>query len=218
MTQPEPMILLTHKPPSHDLPMVDDPVDNRLGPNFGHPLSHRKQNPYPELPPEAFANTPEPSPEMLAKHPTLRLVPGTLDGYGPAWLRENKKVVSPVGERVAQLVDWWVDGIYHAQEAVLKADWSNELYVLLKWPGEMSTFDFAQLTRLVVGAHDLAIRVQIEPLNMRYLTIYFHPRERVGSQSADRHPTIEMALKSRWRIPRAKRRFALPTASEVPHP
>lgn len=111
-------------------------------------------------------------------------------GYGTAWLRGCGKDVSEEGARVAELVNWWLRGIYHAQADVLRADWSGDWVVVTmgRWHN-LSTYDFDGLTRLVIGAHDAAIRVQIEPCNPRYLRISFHPRKRSGS-GPESHPTI----------------------------
>ncbi len=57
----------------------------------------------------------------------------------------------------------------------------------------LSTYDFDHLSRLVIGAHDECIRVDISPCSFRYLRIYMHPREREGGMAL-RHPTIEQAI------------------------
>lgn len=58
----------------------------------------------------------------------------------------------------------------------------------------LSTWDFNRLTRLVIGAHDECIRVEISPVAFRYLSIEMWPRKgREGSMS-ERHPTIEKAI------------------------
>jgi hypothetical protein len=112
-------------------------------------------------------------------------------GYGTEWLRSCRKEVSENGSRVAELVNWWLKGIYHAQADVLRADWSGDYVILTlgRWHN-LSTYDFDGLTRLVVGAHDAAIRVQIEPCNPRYLRVSFHPRKRHG-RGPESHPTLE---------------------------
>ena len=111
-------------------------------------------------------------------------------GYGTVWLRSCGKEVSEQGSRVAELVNWWLRGIYHAQADVLRADWSGRYVILTlgRWHN-LSTYDFDGLTRLVVGAHDAAIRVQIEPCNPRYLRVNFYPRRRLG-RGQESHPTM----------------------------
>lgn len=135
-------------------------------------------------------------------------------GYGTAWLRGCKKEVSEGGSRVAELVNWWQRGIYHAQEDVLRADWSGESVELIYYArgGRLATYDADDLTRLVVGAHDAAIRVSIEPCNPQYLRIWFHPRGRTSPSFYGRHPSMVGRL-IRWtdRLPQ----YADPAESEA---
>lgn len=110
-------------------------------------------------------------------------------GYGTAWLRGCRKDVSEAGSRVAELVNWWQRGIYHLEGPVLKADWSGDS-VTFCVSGQMATYDSDTMTRLVVGAHDAAIRVSVEGAAPGYLRLYFHPRARSGQSFFARHPTI----------------------------
>lgn len=57
---------------------------------------------------------------------------------------------------------------------------------------DLSTFDTDALTRLVILAHDLAIRVEIRPA-MHNVRVLAHQRTREGSLM-HRHPTIEEAI------------------------
>jgi hypothetical protein len=62
--------------------------------------------------------------------------------------------------------------------------------------GHLSTFDSDFLTRLVVHAHDCAIRVEIQPCNMQRVRILAHKRSRDGEPNyplATSHPTLEAA-------------------------
>ena len=113
-------------------------------------------------------------------------------GYGTAWLRSCRKEVSENGSRVAELINWWLRGIYHAQSDVLRADWSGDFVELIYYArgGQLATYDADDLTRLVVGAHDAAIRVSIEACNPQYLRLWFHPRSRNGENFYSRHPSM----------------------------
>ncbi len=115
--------------------------------------------------------------------------------FGPQWLRQNGKVLSPEGERVARFCEWLFDGIYHQQDAVLAAKWDS-FYVKLNLglSASLSTWDFNTLTRLVVGAHDFCIRVEIEPCNFRFLRCFFHPRRTREGSAMARHPFMEQHL------------------------
>lgn len=59
--------------------------------------------------------------------------------------------------------------------------------------GDIASYDFSKLTKLVVLAHDMCIRVSIMPNSARTVKIAVHKREREGSQSK-RHPTLEEAV------------------------
>jgi hypothetical protein len=60
----------------------------------------------------------------------------------------------------------------------------------------LATFDTARLTRLVIGAHEECIRVEISPKAFRYLEIAMWPRSGREGRLFERHPTIEEAIKS----------------------
>jgi hypothetical protein len=85
-------------------------------------------------------------------------------------------------------------GAYDLSKTFEKANWhygSGIKFVL--WRPWLATYDRDNLTRLVIGAHEECIRVEIRPVNFDYLAICMWPREREGSL-ATRHPTIENAI------------------------
>ena len=61
-------------------------------------------------------------------------------------------------------------------------------------PMGLATFDFNGLTRLVVGAHDKCIRVEIRPCNMQRLEVTMFKREGREGSISRRHPTMEGAI------------------------
>ena len=63
----------------------------------------------------------------------------------------------------------------------------------------MSTYDFNQLTALVIGAHEEAVRVEILQGGPRRLKLLLHPRQREGDMTR-RHPTIEKAIEDYRRV------------------
>lgn len=63
--------------------------------------------------------------------------------------------------------------------------------------GELATFDFNQLTRLVFMAHDRAVRVSVMGHGMSRIRITIFNRDRSGHMY-QRHPTLAEAL-SDWR-------------------
>lgn len=73
----------------------------------------------------------------------------------------------------------------------------NDSWCVKYLAGHLATYDGWELTKLVLLAHDMAIRVEIQPCNFRYFTILFHERQREGEFSR-RHPSIEQVLQA-WR-------------------
>jgi hypothetical protein len=63
--------------------------------------------------------------------------------------------------------------------------------------GSLATYDFNELTRLVLLAHDHCVRVELSACNMQYMKLAIHKRERTG-QMYNRHPTMEEVMSS-WR-------------------
>lgn len=127
----------------------------------------------------------------------------------------STKTPSECGLRVAMLLEEW-DGLHHFDESTLKkVEWSNPLFQVLRLSryhgvGQLSTFDFDLLTRLVFLAHDHNIRIQIGPCNPQFLEVVFHPRHKRDGGISERHPTIEQAL-GRWRE-------SHPAKEETPEP
>lgn len=58
---------------------------------------------------------------------------------------------------------------------------------------DLATYDFCQLTELVILAHDRCIRVAIVNRGMQ-LEARAYARKRDGNNQWDRHPTMEQAL------------------------
>jgi hypothetical protein len=71
-------------------------------------------------------------------------------------------------------------------------EWGNGW--IIRAQNNLSTYDFNHLTRLVVMAHDKAIRVEIVPKGMNIIYIAIHKRSREGDYY-ERHPTMEDAIK-----------------------
>lgn len=61
--------------------------------------------------------------------------------------------------------------------------------------GSLATFDFNELTRLVIMAHDACIRVEVAAVRNGIIRIAIWKRVREGNISL-RHPTLEHAIDS----------------------
>lgn len=78
------------------------------------------------------------------------------------------------------------------EEKFVFNQWSG---LSVKFGGLISTFDDDKLTRLVLAAHENAVRVEIAPHGPTSFQIALSPRERKGSMF-ERHPSIEDVLGS----------------------
>jgi hypothetical protein len=61
--------------------------------------------------------------------------------------------------------------------------------------GDLATYDYNELTKLVIMGHDRCIRVSIMPYQIKSLKIAIWRRQREGGMS-ERHPTLEQAIES----------------------
>lgn len=115
---------------------------------------------------------------------------------GSDWLRSALKdrPISPLGERVADLLGDLFRGLYH-WSGYRRVDWSSEhhIRVTIGWQS-WSTWDFNDLTRLVFLAHHYAIRVQLGPCNFRHFELMFHQRDPEATKTSRRHPTLRQAV------------------------
>ena len=66
--------------------------------------------------------------------------------------------------------------------------------------GDLSTWDWNQLTNLVLYAHAYRVRVELSPASPRYQRVCLHAREATGS-TTERHPglreLVEMVMNRR---------------------
>lgn len=128
---------------------------------------------------------------------------------GADWLQEqlnaahkinpNKNpevVISELGIKVANLLGEWQRGIYHMEHSKLyKANWeSNQWIEVSMWCSGMSTYDFDDLTRLVFLAHEMALRVQLEPSAHHHVKLIFHPRSNDSDKRYMWHPNLDEAV------------------------
>ncbi len=84
-------------------------------------------------------------------------------------------------------------GEHHAPERIYACGRGIQCSTL---SGQLSTFDFNYLTRLVVLAHDHCIRVEIASSAPGRIGLTLHKRAGRLGGIAERHPTIEDAILS----------------------
>lgn len=83
-------------------------------------------------------------------------------------------------------------GIYNAPISWDRVWWHPKM-LSVSWQGELASFDFMQLTRLVFLCHEARIRVGVQPRAPRHLAINLSARVARGGASS-RHPNLEEAL------------------------
>lgn len=115
---------------------------------------------------------------------------------GSDWLKENNKnmKMSPLGEKVADILGQVTAGIYHISDDVLKTDWSNPYGISVVIYGGLNSFDDSRLTTLLVLCFDNMIRLEINPRAFRYLELQFHQRKSRTGRIDERLPTIESMI------------------------
>lgn len=96
---------------------------------------------------------------------------------------------SPPEERILRVLEITYRGIHHAP----KIHKHSPRYWTVNNYGDLSTYDWDTLTRLVIAAHDLAVRVEIGSSGPRRVKLHLSARTRTGEMT-ERHPTIDEAI------------------------
>lgn len=134
-------------------------------------------------------------------HAAIEQIRAVLLSYGKHRPSKRDKTLPPWevsidGARCGLLLSEWLGGLHHFPRAQhpQDMDWSNRHVSISDWNfyAGLSTFDLSGLTRLVVLAHEHAIRVEISPA-MRHVELMLHPRDaRIprGSNCSERHPSL----------------------------
>ena len=76
-------------------------------------------------------------------------------------------------------------GMHHVPRGVR----ANDRWIQVHHHGDLATADGNLLTRLIIAAHDAAVRVEVSP-GMHYVRIMLHPRRRTDPRMPH-HPTPE---------------------------
>ncbi len=92
-------------------------------------------------------------------------------------------------EKVEAVLDEVYNGLHHLPNKLK----DHGHYFELNHYGDLATFDFSQLTILVLAAHKYCVRVSVKSSGRGLVKLLFHDRKREGSMS-QRHPTIEDAI------------------------
>ncbi len=99
----------------------------------------------------------------------------------------------PFAERTERMLSRVFGGLHHITSLKKsRFEWSCLCY------GDLSTYDWDLLTRLVLGAHEYCLRVSVCQGGPRSVKVLIHPRiNRDGCPMSERHPSIHQAIE-RW--------------------
>lgn len=115
---------------------------------------------------------------------------GAEDDYGADYVsRQLNRELTEHEQVIANFLDWLFLGIYHIHGPSRRAKWEGD-YVRVTLSTDLATYDGDLLTRMVVGAHDRAIRCSIRGAAPGYVYLEMWPRQRRG-KFFERHPTLE---------------------------
>lgn len=95
--------------------------------------------------------------------------------------------------RIAWVTDVVFDGNHHIPSPRYLRLVDRPAASFLIYPRTIASFDFSEMTRLVVAAHEAAVRVEIGVGGFRELELFLYARERQGGM-AERHPDLDTAV------------------------
>jgi len=102
--------------------------------------------------------------------------------------KNGGRITEPFEQRAEAVLACVFRGLHHCPE-IHKFSYGWEVNT-----NSLSTVDFDQLTRLVVAAHDMCVRAQVQQGGPRQVKILLSPRGHRTGGIYDRHPTMEDAL------------------------
>ena len=101
----------------------------------------------------------------------------------------------PFAEKIELFIDYVFGGRHHTHSVELK---DGVLYIIKFWDN-LATWDDNKLTKIVVAAHDLGLRVDAQPNGMRGMRLMIHNRAQRESIVRG-HPTLEQHLEKIGRV------------------
>ena len=107
----------------------------------------------------------------------------------PYELRRGAKPTPEFIAKVDQVVDFVFGGFHHVDKPTLETG----TFFTCRPYSELATWDYSQLTKLVVVAHELCVRAAIRPASGRVLKVCLSPRaplSEVENKMVLGHPTL----------------------------
>lgn len=86
-----------------------------------------------------------------------------------------------------------IDDVFGGEHHVQSLQWNERHCKFLTYSPDLATFDFSELTRIVVAAHDHCVRVSVGNGGPRRLRIHIYDRARTSEHDplCAAHPTLE---------------------------
>ena len=112
----------------------------------------------------------------------------------PEWILETRRRRFPWATdaqwECLRMLTNLVNGFHHLFGKITGDGRTDQIRCVLEAHNCLATYDYRDLTRLVVMAHDRCIRAEIQPARGNAITIILTKRSREGDQDR-RHPTLE---------------------------
>ena len=102
----------------------------------------------------------------------------------------SAEILQPFAQRAESVLACVFMGIHHCPEIKKRFPEMWEVNTM----GDLSTFDFDALTRLVISAHDNCVRASVRSSGPRMIKIVLHERKGREGNMSQRHPTLEQAI------------------------
>ena len=102
---------------------------------------------------------------------------------------------APFEDRATAMVNWAFGGEHHIrkiEKTQYPWGWAWKLRV---YESDLSSYDFSQLTKLVIAAHHYAVRVSVQTAGMRLVVVLWE-RQRESEHTSRKHP--ELATVTEW--------------------
>lgn len=111
-----------------------------------------------------------------------------------------------------EMLSEWVGGDHHLPKV-------HEFGtgICINFYGDLSTYDWNRLTRLVLLAHRDAVRVEISWSGPRMVKIIAHRRSRDGDRIYNRHPSLADLIKEAQAMIESDETTPTPPAQSPPH-
>ena len=101
----------------------------------------------------------------------------------------------PLAEKVELFIDFVFGGRHHTSKVI-----DRDGFFEVKFWQDVATWDGNIMTKMVVAAHDLGLRVNFDANGLRGLKVLLHNRKSREGMLHKRHPTLEQHLELIGRV------------------